>query len=212
MCKNFTPQGNHKKNYIFISVPTPFFFYSFPPLPYLFYPSYLSCVFIQYFSLSLYFSSIQYVFSLLVPTSKSRDHFSFFCPLSPQVFRNFLCHTPLILPLVSGCFDSFPSFLLFCIFVSFTQLYIHPSAFCSFNLSTSSLAYSFLSLSPSCQCFFFLLEHSVSILHSSLPSILSSNFATLSTALIIFYFPAELFEIPKALIIFFNLPPILLER
>jgi hypothetical protein len=147
MCKNFTPQGNHKKNYIFISVPTPFFFYSFPPLPYLFYPSYLSCVFIQYFSLSLLFFHPIRVFSLLVPTSKSRDHFSFFCPLSPQVFRNFLCHTPLILPVVSGCFNSFPSFLLFCIFVPFTQLYIHPSAFCSFNVSTSARAYSFLSLS-----------------------------------------------------------------
>jgi hypothetical protein len=32
------------------------------------------------------------VFPLLVPTSKSRHLFSFFCTLSPQVLRNFLCH------------------------------------------------------------------------------------------------------------------------
>jgi hypothetical protein len=32
------------------------------------------------------------VFSFLVPTSKSRHHFSFFSTLSPQVLRNFLCH------------------------------------------------------------------------------------------------------------------------
>jgi hypothetical protein len=36
------------------------------------------------------------VFSLLVPTSKSRYHFSF----SSQILRNFLCHTPLKLPVV----------------------------------------------------------------------------------------------------------------
>jgi hypothetical protein len=71
------------------------------------------------------------VFSFLVPTSKSRHHFSFFCTLSPQVLWNFLCHTPLILPVVSGFFDSFPSFLLACVFVPFTQLYIHPASFCS---------------------------------------------------------------------------------
>jgi hypothetical protein len=69
------------------------------------------------------------VFSLLVATSKSRHHFSFF--LSPQVLRNFLCHTPLILPLVSGFCDSLPSFLLVCVFVPFTQLSINPSSFCS---------------------------------------------------------------------------------
>jgi hypothetical protein len=33
------------------------------------------------------------VSSLLVPTSKSRRHFFFFSTLSPQVLRNFLCHT-----------------------------------------------------------------------------------------------------------------------
>jgi hypothetical protein len=71
------------------------------------------------------------VFSLLVSTSKARHHFSLFCTLSRQVFLNFLCHTPLILPVVSGFFDSFPSFLLVCVFAPFTQLYIHPSSFCS---------------------------------------------------------------------------------
>jgi hypothetical protein len=38
---------------------------------------------------------------------------------------------PLILPVVSGFFDSLPSFLLVRVFVPFTQLYIHPSFFCS---------------------------------------------------------------------------------
>jgi hypothetical protein len=223
MCKNFTPQGNHKRNYIFISIPTPFFFCSFPPLPYRFYLSYLSSVFIQYFSSSfliahyapslLNFHPIR-VFSLLVPTSKSYDHFSFFCPLSPQVFRNFLCHTSLILPLVSGCFDSFPSFLLFCIFIPFTQLYIHLSAFCSFNLSTSSLAYSFLSLLLS--VFFF--SSSIPLVSCTLPfhPFYLQILPLVVLLLIIFYFP-ELFEIPRAVIIFFNLPlrqffNLLLER
>jgi hypothetical protein len=36
------------------------------------------------------------VFSLLLPTSKSRHYFSFSCALSPQVLRNFLCHTALL--------------------------------------------------------------------------------------------------------------------
>jgi hypothetical protein len=71
------------------------------------------------------------VFSLLVPTTKSRHHFSLFCTLSLQALRNFLCHTPLILLVVSGFFDSFPSFLLFYVFIPFTQLYLYPSSFCS---------------------------------------------------------------------------------
>jgi hypothetical protein len=58
------------------------------------------------------------VFSLLVPTFKSRHHFSFSCTLSPQELRNFLCHTSHTV--VSGFFDSFFSFLLVCVFVSFT--------------------------------------------------------------------------------------------
>jgi hypothetical protein len=70
-------------------------------------------------------------FSLLVPTSKSRHNFSFFCTLSSQLLGNFFCHTPLILLVVSGFFDSLPSFLLVCVFVPFTRLYIHPSFFWS---------------------------------------------------------------------------------
>jgi hypothetical protein len=68
------------------------------------------------------------LFSLLVSISKSRHHFSFSCTLSPQ---EFLCHTPLIFSVVSGFFDSFPSFLLVCVFVPFTLLCIHPFSFCS---------------------------------------------------------------------------------
>jgi hypothetical protein len=60
------------------------------------------------------------VFSLLDPTSKSPHHFSFCYTLSPQVLRNFLCHTPLRLPVVPGFFDAFPSFLLVSVFVPFT--------------------------------------------------------------------------------------------
>jgi hypothetical protein len=98
-------------------------------------------------------------FSLLVPTSKSRHHFSFSCTLSPQV-----------LPVVSGFFDSFPSFLLVCGFVSFTQLYIHPSSFCSqsFRFFTgkpvSSQFHSFSSL------FLFLLLNTIIFVFSTFTS------------------------------------------
>jgi hypothetical protein len=67
------------------------------------------------------------VLSLLVPTSKSRHHFSLSCTLSPQVYID--------------------SFLLVLAFVPFTQLSF------ALDLFTSSLAYAFLwwyfSLSPS---------------------------------------------------------------
>jgi hypothetical protein len=43
---NTTPKTKHN---IFILSPTPFYFYSFPPFPYFFHPSYLPSVFIQYF-------------------------------------------------------------------------------------------------------------------------------------------------------------------
>jgi hypothetical protein len=79
----------------------------------------------------------------LVFTSESCHHFSLSCTLSPQVLRDFLCHTPFILPVVPLFVDSLPSFLLVRVFVPFTQLFIHPSCFCS-HLSTSSLAYPFL--------------------------------------------------------------------
>jgi hypothetical protein len=74
--------------------------------------------------------SIQYLFSLLVPTSKSRLHFSFFCT-SPQVLRNL---DSLILSLLS-CFSVSLSLSLNSIFIHF------PFAV---NFSTSSLAYPFL--------------------------------------------------------------------
>jgi hypothetical protein len=64
------------------------------------------------------------IFCLLVPTSKSRHHFSFSCTLSP--LWSYLCHTPLILLLY---LDSF--FLACLCLVPFTQLYIHPFSFCS---------------------------------------------------------------------------------
>jgi hypothetical protein len=121
------------------------------------------------------------VFSLLVPTSESRYHFSFSCTLSPQVLRNLLCYTPLMLPVVSGFFDYLPSFLLVCVFVPLTQLYIHPSFSRSqpFHFFTGIPVplVVFLSLSLSLSLFFsvffsFSLQHSVSIRHSSFPSIL----------------------------------------
>jgi hypothetical protein len=75
--------------------------------------------------------------SLLVAPSKSPHHFPFSCTLLPRyLLRNFLCHTSLILSIVSGFFDSFSSLLLVC------STFIHlPFAL---NLSTSSLVYPFL--------------------------------------------------------------------
>jgi hypothetical protein len=142
------------------------------PFPYLFHPSYLAFVFIRYFSpfLPLPFSPFHIcslviahsapsflsfhpipVFALLVTSSKSRHHFSFSCTLSPQVFRNFLCYTPLILPLLSGFFDSLPSFLLiWSLSLSLSSTFIHLSLLSIFPLlhwHTSS--FGSISLSPS---------------------------------------------------------------
>jgi hypothetical protein len=118
-----------------------------------FHPSYLPSVFIQYFSpflsllLSLSFCYIDStcgrlslfphctfciffplllsnLFSLLIPTFTSRHHFSFSLPRTPEFLLSYTSR-------ISGFFDCFPSFLLFCAFVPFTQLYIHPSSFCS---------------------------------------------------------------------------------
>jgi hypothetical protein len=73
--------------------------------------------------------------------------------LSSKVLRNFLCHTPLKLPLVSGFFDSFPSFLLVCVFIIhlpllliFPLLHWHTCSFGSTSLSPSSPC--FLLFSP----------------------------------------------------------------
>jgi hypothetical protein len=109
-------------------------------------PHVLNCpsLLIAHSALSFLFFHPIPLFYLLVPTSKSRHHFSFFCSLSLQVLQNFPCHTPLILP--------------------FTQLYIRPSSFCSqyFHLfcpsgSTSLFpssppSFSFLSSIPSVFC------------------------------------------------------------
>jgi hypothetical protein len=112
------------------------------------------------------------VFSLLVPTSESRHHFSLSCTLSPQVLLNFLCHTLLIdtpsciLYLESRFFDSLPYFLLVDVFIPFTQLYIHSSSFCSQSfhfftgipvplvvlLPLSPCPFSFLSSIPPVSC------------------------------------------------------------
>jgi hypothetical protein len=96
-------------------------------------------------------------FSILVHTSKSRHHFSFSFTVSPQVLRNYLCHTLLILPVVSAFFDSLSSFLLVCVFVPFTQLYIYSSPFCfqSFHFFTGIPVFLVVFLSPSSSCFCF---------------------------------------------------------
>jgi hypothetical protein len=104
---------------------------SFLPLPYLFHPSYLPSIFIQYFSpfLSL---PLSLTFFLLLFSLSSFPHLNLTIiflslVLSSQVLWNFLCHTLLILPVVPLFFHSLPSFFL----VPFTQLYILPSSFCS---------------------------------------------------------------------------------
>jgi hypothetical protein len=101
-------------------------------------------------------------------------HFSLSCILSPQGLRNFLCNIPLILPVVSGFFDSLPSFLLVCVFVPFTRLYIATS----FHFFTGIP----VPLVVLLRVLFLSSPASVSILHSSLPSNLSSNFAALFPA------------------------------
>jgi hypothetical protein len=153
------------KNKIFISIPHPFLFLFFSSsyihlisLPSSFsvpLRSFLSPSLISLHLLSRLPSNT--CFPLLVSTSRSRHYFSFFCTLSPQVLQNFLCHTPLILPVVSGFFDYFPSFLLFCIFIPSTQL--HSCIFLLiviFSLLHWHTRFSDISLSPSSPYFFFL--------------------------------------------------------
>jgi hypothetical protein len=115
------------------------------------------------------------VLSLLVAASESRHHFPPFRALSPQVHRNILCHASLILPVV-------PRFLLVRISVPLVQLRTHPSAFRSqsFHFLTSIPIPPAVLLSLLLIAFFFYsLYHSVSIPHSPLSPILSSNFAAL---------------------------------
>jgi hypothetical protein len=157
------PDYKHKiqsqKLTCFFLSPTPFFFYPFPPFPYLFFflislpSSYFSPFYLSLTSLHpshMCSISLLSTFCTFFPLLPSNTCFLSPVPtflsfaLSPQTLRNFLCQTPLILPVVSRFFDSFPSFLLACVFVPFTQFYI---------------------LSPSSLCFLLFL------LHSSLPSI-----------------------------------------
>jgi hypothetical protein len=125
---------------IFLSVPHLFLFHSLPPFPYLFFihPIFLSSSFsicspIPHWSLPP--SHFCYIHStcplncvsLLIPMSAIFLSTFFSCR---QVLFSFFLHS--LYPRYSGISsDSFPSFLLVCIFVPFTQLYIHPSSFCS---------------------------------------------------------------------------------
>jgi hypothetical protein len=146
-----------KVTFLFLS-PTHLYFYSFPPLPYLFHATYLPSAFAQYFSpvLSLPLSHFVAfaphvldrltllsahpapsllvfrpvpVLSLLVPASKPCHHFPLFRALSPQVHRNILCRASLILPVVPGFSNSLSSLLLVRVFVSLAHLRAHPFSF-----------------------------------------------------------------------------------
>jgi hypothetical protein len=144
-----------KKNFFFLS-PTHFFFHSVPPcsisLLFILFSFRLHSVFLPslsfryiHFRCALLSLSPHSTFCTSFPLFPDNTCFLFSCShvwispsffsllhsLSLQALRNFLCHTPFILLVVSGFFDSFYSFLLFCVFVPFTQFYIHPSSFCS---------------------------------------------------------------------------------
>jgi hypothetical protein len=150
-----------KKTYSFLS-PTPLLVHSVPPVPYLFHSSYLPPVFILCFSPSLSlllfhfphvltclsrliahstpsFLSFHIItfFSLLVPTSKSRHHFSFFCTFSLHVLRNLLCHTPFFLACL--CLCPFRSALHSSIFLSVILIFPFLHWQIRFSLSFLSL-------------------------------------------------------------------------
>jgi hypothetical protein len=129
----------------------------FQKLTYLFHPSYLRSVFIQYSfpflspPLSHFATSFPHVLSCLSLSLLLILHLlpspSILFSLSSSPHLNLaIMFLPFAvsLPRYSGIssvvhfsyfllylFDSFPSFLLVCVFVPFTQLYIHPSSFCS---------------------------------------------------------------------------------
>jgi hypothetical protein len=161
-CLQYKHKNNNSKNikvtFLFLSPAHFFIFYSFPPLPYLFHPTYLPSVFAHYFSpvlslpLSHFVASAPHVLdrltllsahsapslllfrpipvlSLFVPASKPRHHFPLFRALSPQVHRYILCHASLILPVVLGFSDSLPSLLLVRVFVPLAHLRAHPFSF-----------------------------------------------------------------------------------
>jgi hypothetical protein len=102
------------------------------------------------------------VFPLLVPTSKSRHPFSFFCTLSPQVLRNFLCHNlsyfllyldSLILSFLSCLSVSLSLSLssIFFLLLIFRLIHWHICSSGSTSLS-SPCSFSFLSSIPSVSC------------------------------------------------------------
>jgi hypothetical protein len=191
------------------SYPDPFLFQSFPSslisLSSILSPFRLHSVFSQFLSLPLshFATSIPHMlYCLAVLIAHSAPSFISFHPISPSFF--FLLHSlssgtsefPLSYtshPVVSGFLDSVPSFLLVLHSSIFLLLLIFPLLHWHTRFSDS------ISLSPSSPCFFFSLQHSVTILHSSLPSILSSNFATLFPAftLILFLLHSSLTSTPS---------------
>jgi hypothetical protein len=152
---------NTYRIYLLIPILTPFFLYPFPPLSYHFHPSYLSSVFIRYFSpplslpLSHFATSIPHVFDRLTLSFPSVQYLfplSSFSHLNLAIIFLFLLLT---FPRYSGISSvsysllyldslilSLPSCLSVSLSLSLSSALIHlPSAL---NLSTSSLAYPFL--------------------------------------------------------------------
>jgi hypothetical protein len=187
-CLQFYLKNNNPKKPLYFSILSLLFHISFiHPISL---PSSFGISPLSFLSLSHFATSIPHVFNCLsLLIAHSAPSFLSFCFLSsfprltytvsPQVLRNFLCHTPFTLPVVSGFFDSLLSFLLICVFVPFTQLYIHPfflllSFFPLLHWHTRSFGRTFLS--PSLCSFSFL--SSILLLFCTL-RFLSSNFAAL---------------------------------
>jgi hypothetical protein len=160
---------------------------SFLPLPYLFHPSYLPFIFIQYFSplfslplsLSPPFLSLHSVpvFSLFIFTFESHHHFPFSCTLFPSTLEfplSYTSHTPCCTLILW-----FSPFFLACPFHSafHSSIFLLLSIFSHLHWDTRSSGSN--SLFPSSPCSFSF-EHFVTILHSSLspfcPQILPLSF------------------------------------
>jgi hypothetical protein len=142
-------------------------------------PHVLNCL-----SLLITHSAPSFLSFRLIPVSFSLLFLSFalslprYSGISPLSYTS---HTPSCIWIF---FYSLASFLLICVFVPFTQLHIHPSSFCSqsFHFFTGISIPLEIFLSLLLHVLFFSLQHSINIRHSSLQSILSSNFATLFPA------------------------------